>query len=58
MTGSSSVPVRRKKKITVGRVLFLFFAMTVLLTFAALFLFRSLGRFQRDYHAAVRLFSL
>ena len=39
MTGSSSVPARRKKKITVGRVLFLFFAMTVLLTFAALFLF-------------------
>ena len=39
MNTASSVPVRKKKRVTFGRVMFLFFALLVLVTFAALFLF-------------------
>ena len=36
---AAAFPVRKKKKVTAGRVAFLIFAMLILLTFAALFLF-------------------
>jgi len=36
---AAAFPVRKKKKVTAGRVVFLIFAMLVLVTFAALFLF-------------------